>query len=236
MNILLIEKKDMTAPGKVRISGRRLQHIRDILKAKPGDTLKAGELNGLLGTAVIENLSKTAAELTLKLNTPPPPPLPLTLVLAMHRPIVLKRILSTAASLGVKTICLLHSRRVEKSFWNSSLFKDNLVEQHLRLGLEQAGDTVLPEVHVKKRFKPFVEDELPFLSEGTQKILAHPGSSRPCRGTAGKPVTLAIGPEGGFVDYEVEKFEAIGFQRVHLGQRILRVETAVTAVISKLFL
>ena len=46
---------------------------------------------------------------------------------------------------------------------------------------------------------------------------------------------LAIGPEGGFIPYEVEKLEEAGFDRIHLGSRILRVETAVTAIVSKLY-
>jgi len=236
MNLILLDKKDMIGPSQAKISGRRLQHLRKILKVKTGDTLKAGELNGKIGTVVIESLGKTTAELTFKLNAPPPPPLPLTLVLAMHRPIVLKRILSAVTSLGVKQIYLIHSRRVEKSFWNSSLLKDNLFEQHLRLGLEQAGDTILPEVHFKRKFKPFVEDELPALTKGSQCLIAHPGSTKACPANIKKPVTLAIGPEGGFIPYEVERLTGLGFQPIHLGQRILRVETAVTAMISKLFL
>ncbi|MED5499689.1 MAG: 16S rRNA (uracil(1498)-N(3))-methyltransferase, partial [Pseudomonadota bacterium] len=38
-----------------------------------------------------------------------------------------------------------------------------------------------------------------------------------------------------FVDYEVEKFLELGFEGIHLGERILRVETAVTALLSRLF-
>jgi len=89
---------------------------------------------------------------------------------------------------------------------------------------------------LKKKFKPFVEDELPAVAQGSQCLIAHPGSAKSCPVNVKNPVTLAIGPEGGFIPYEVEKLEEIGFQTIHLGQRILRVETAVTAMISKLFL
>jgi 16S rRNA U1498 N3-methylase RsmE len=48
-------------------------------------------------------------------------------------------------------------------------------------------------------------------------------------------VTLAIGPEGGFIPYEVEKLFGCGFNAVHMGERILNVETAVPALIARLY-
>ncbi|NNK13102.1 MAG: RNA methyltransferase, partial [Desulfofustis sp.] len=48
---------------------------------------------------------------------------------------------------------------------------------------------------------------------------------------AGKnPVLMAIGPEGGWNEYELEQMRTRGFDQFSLGHRILRVETAVTAV------
>ncbi|MEA3296509.1 MAG: RsmE family RNA methyltransferase, partial [candidate division Zixibacteria bacterium] len=43
----------------------------------------------------------------------------------------------------------------------------------------------------------------------------------------------AIGPEGGWVPFETELMERVGFQRFSLGRWTLRVETAVTAVLSQ---
>ena len=49
------------------------------------------------------------------------------------------------------------------------------------------------------------------------------------------PIILAIGPEGGFIAEEISSFERIGFQPVTMGERILRVETAVAALIARLY-
>jgi RsmE family RNA methyltransferase len=48
-------------------------------------------------------------------------------------------------------------------------------------------------------------------------------------------VTLAIGPEGGFIGEEIGAFERAGFLPVSMGERVLRVETAVAALIARVF-
>ena len=93
----------------------------------------------------------------------------------------------------------------------------------------------MPEVSIEKRFKPFVEDQLAQLAAGTLGLVGHPGDYPSCPRAVEQPVTLAIGPEGGWIAYEVEKLAAAGLQPVQLGERILRVETAVTALLARLF-
>jgi 16S rRNA (uracil1498-N3)-methyltransferase len=88
---------------------------------------------------------------------------------------------------------------------------------------------------IRKRFKPFVEDELPALIANTQALVAHPGAVTPCPSHCSEPVTLAVGPEGGFIRYEIDKLTECGFSPIHMGERILRVETAITALLAKLF-
>ncbi|HBM49766.1 MAG TPA: 16S rRNA (uracil(1498)-N(3))-methyltransferase, partial [Marinobacter sp.] len=73
------------------------------------------------------------------------------------------------------------------------------------------------------------------LLEGKRALVAHPGMAAPCPNHLNEPAALCIGPEGGFTDYEVGKLEEAGCQSVHLGPRILRVETAVPVLVSRLF-
>jgi RsmE family RNA methyltransferase len=146
-----------------------------------------------------------------------------------------RRTLQTCATLGVKELWLINSYKVEKSFWQTPWLQQPALRDNLVLGLEQARDTLMPRVHIRKLFKPFVEDELPALLAGKQALVAHPGSAQPCPVHLQGPAVLCIGPEGGFTDYEVDKLQQAGCQAVHLGQRILRVETAVPVLVSRLF-
>jgi len=187
-----------------------------------------------MGVAEIVAITKDATELKVLLDTPPPAALPHKLILALPRPKMMRRILQTVSSLGIKELHLINSYKVDKSYWGTPWLKPEAIREQLILGLEQSADTVLPEVFLHKRFKPCVEDELPTVIAGTQALVAHPYTSEPCPSSATAPVTLAVGPEGGFIPYEVDKLEEIGFRPVTLGPRILRVETAIPVLISRL--
>ena len=235
MNILLLEPDDITAPGRALIRGRRLTHIQNVHQSEVGDTLRVGEIDGLIGEATIVRLEKEELELEYSLSQSPPDVLPVTVLLALPRPKMLKRTFQTLAAMGVKKIVLINTYRVEKSFWQSPWLKPEAVREQLILGLEQARDTVMPEVILEKRFKPFVEDRLPTMSQGMRKLVAHPVSDTICPRAVDQPTVLAIGPEGGFIPYEVERLVEYGFECVHLGPRILRVETAVPVLLARLF-
>ncbi|MDH1167823.1 16S rRNA (uracil(1498)-N(3))-methyltransferase, partial [Metapseudomonas otitidis] len=199
------------------------------------DSLRVGLLGGAMGEGRLTVLEADHAELQVSLDQPPPAKLPLTLLLALPRPKMLRRVLQTVATMGVPRLVLLNSYRVEKSFWQTPFLEPAAIREQLILGLEQGRDTVLPEVVIEKRFKPFVEDRLPALAAGTRALVGHPGPWPDCPRAVEGPVTLAIGPEGGWIPYEVEKLQATGFEAVQLGERILRVETAVTALLARLF-
>ena len=235
MNLLLLEDGDFIAADRVLLQGRRLKHLQEVHRATVGDSLRVGRLGGLMGQGQLLRLDSDAAELQISLEQGAPAKLPLTLLLALPRPKMLKRVLQTVASMGVPKLILLNSYRVEKSFWQTPFLQPEAIREQLILGLEQARDTLLPEVIIEKRFKPFVEDQLPQLAAGSLGLVGHPGAYPACPRTVEGQVTLAIGPEGGWIPYEVEKLAAAGLQPVQLGERILRVETAVSALLARLF-
>lgn len=235
MNLLLLEDADFVAADRAILQDRRLKHLHEVHRAESGDSLRVGRLGGLMGRGQLLRLEAAEAELEIRLDQPPPAKLPITLLLALPRPKMLRRVLQTVSAMGVPRLILLNSYRVEKSFWQTPFLEPAALREQLILGLEQARDTVLPEVLIEKRFKPFVEDRLPALAEGTLGLIGHPGDHPACPRAVDTPVTLAIGPEGGWIPYEVDKLREAGLQPVQLGERILRVETAVTALLARLF-
>jgi len=235
VNLLLLFDRDFIQTDTVRLHDRRWQHVASVLRSSVGDELNIGVLNGPVGRGTITQLTADALEMVVVFDQQAPAPLPLTLILALPRPKMLRRVLFSAASMGVKKIYLIHAARVEKSFWKSPLLREERLQEQLMLGLEQAADTLMPDIFLKPLFKPFVEDELPDISGDTLSVVAHPDAEQPCPRDANRHITLAVGPEGGFIPYEIGKFVSCGFTPVSMGRRPLRVETAVPALLARLF-
>lgn len=234
MNLLLIEPDERRQPGLACVEGRKAEHLRTVLGKDAGATVRVGELGGLVGEGTIERTDAEGTWLRYSVTEAPPPASPVRLVLALPRPPMLRRVLAAVTTLGVKHIALIGAARVEKSFWTSHSLRPDAVAEQLRLGLEQARDTVLPTVELFQRFRPFVEDTLPSFAAGSRRLIAEPMPEAAKPTPSVEPTTIAVGPEGGWVPFELELFAAADFMPVSLGPRILRVETAVLAVVAQL--
>ena len=233
MNLLLFTHADRIAPDVLAFNDRRSEHLRSVHRAQPGDTLRVGEVDGLMGSAEIISLDQHGARVRFVLDTSPPAKLPVTLIVALPRPKMLRRILRNAAEFGVQALHLIHSYRVEKSYWQSPVLNETSLRDYLLQGLEQACDTQLPPLQLHRRFKPWVEDVLPALCADRQAWLAHPGAGPHCPPEISGETLLVVGPEGGFIPYEVAKLEGAGCTPVSLGPRILRVENAVVSLLTR---
>lgn len=236
--------------GIVNFTDRRHEHIRKVLKSSPGDTLRVGLLDGPMGVGVVKETSKVSTTVEVALSAESPDPPDTDLILALPRPIMLRRVLSQAATLGTGRIFLINSGKVEKSFFDSGLIQDSGFREHLIHGLEQGMDTRLPRVSIHRGFKPFVEDLLPDVVTGRPEpgskgnggyahlLIAHPECPSSLAECTGIPlwgrVLMVIGPEGGWTEYEVSRFTELGFKGFNMGPRILRVDTAVPVLLAQL--
>ena len=254
MNCILLPAADITANiGQIHDTGQ-IKHIKDILGATVGDTLKIGQLEGNLGTAIIEEMTAEKIQLgDVKLTNAPPKKLDVTVILALPRPKVLRRLIMDMTALGVRDIILINSYRTQKSYWQSPLLAR--LDEFVLEGLQQGVDTIAPRIRLQKRFKPFVEDELASLITGAA-IVAHPYSElslNQCLNNlnavhnedtiqlnglykTSKPVlpsVVCIGAEGGWIDYEIALLTAHGCLPVNIGSRILRTEAAVNVILGQ---
>ena len=235
MNLVLLFETDFVAPDTIVLGGRRHDHITRVHRVSVGDSLVVGVENGRIGTGTLTRIDDDLLEMQVALDRDPPPALPLTLVVALPRPKVLNRVVAGAASMGVKRMIFINAWRVEKSYWSSPRLSDENFRAQAIAGLEQARDTMMPSMETRRFFRRFVEDELPEIARDTLKLVAHPRAEGQCPRDVGEPATLVIGPEGGFIDAEIESLERAEFRPVSIGARILRVETAVTALMARLY-
>jgi len=236
MNLLLLHPEDLGPDGTAHLTGRRAQHAQEVLRLTAGNPLRVGLRDGLTGTGRVLSLGSEGLTLQVTLTEPPPPRAGIDLLLAIPRPKALKKVLPAVASLGVDRVVLVNAARVEKSYFTSHVLAAEALEELLEQGLEQARDTRAPTLLVRERFRPFVEDELDGLfGSDAQRLLPHPPALQPLATLAvtRQRAVLAIGPEGGWVPFEVALLEAHGFLPVSLGPRILRVETAVPLLVGQ---
>jgi RsmE family RNA methyltransferase len=230
VNLLLLSPDEVSPDGQVCLTGRRHLHAREVLRVQAGETLRVGVKGGRCGTATVLTQHPERLELQVVLDEAPPQRPGVDLILAIPRPKALKRVIPAVASLGVDRVVLINAARVEKSYFDSKVLASEFLGGLIDLGLEQARDTVAPTIEMAERFKPFIEDRLGSFGDAV-RLLPHPAAPHALSPVVGKRVLLAIGPDGGWVPYEVELLVKHGFAPVSLGARILRVEVAVPAAI-----
>ena len=256
MNRILFEKSEIV-DGCAVFADERAEHVLNVLHGVVGQVLKTGELDGPVGTSVIEairNLHERepgsaqrgngllAGEIAVRCFHSEVADKPwIDLILAPPRPRVLKRLLPQLAAMGVGKIVLVGAEKVERAFWGAQLVKEEVYRPLLVDGLMQCGTSAVPEIRIEKSFRRYAQSLMEEEFASHCKIVAHPPSDAspalaaervdvqiPCR-----PV-VAIGPEGGWTDDEVRFLESKGFARYSLGNRILRTDTATISVIAQL--
>lgn len=233
MNLLLLEPGAVN-DGRAVLRGHQARHVLTVLRAAPGDTLRIGLRDGPRGTARVQRLGEDEVELACTLEDRLPPRPPVDLLLALPRPKVLKRLWAQLAALGVDRIMLTNAARVERNYFDTHVLDPDFYTPLLIEGLQQAQDTRLPRVTIHRQFKPLVEDELDGLSDAPRRLLADPSGADPTAGPPEERILLAVGPEGGWVDFERTLLGRHRFQFFSLGPRTLRTDTACIALLSVL--
>ena len=253
MNLLLLDPTEVDADGRAHLEQRRAEHLLRVLGVEPGQNIRAGLVDGPVGTAEI--LLTTKRSVTLRFvaaegvadgkagdDASPVGKVhgEVDLVVGLPRPQVLHRVLQTCASMSVRRLDLVNAWRVEKSFFQSPSLSDEKIRYQLLLGAEQGMSTRLPAVHKQTLLVPFLES-LDEANDDVLRLIAHPDAEVDLEeafwdgaGEPGRPVQIAIGPEGGWVDREVESFREAGFRPVRLGRWILRVEVALAVALGQL--
>lgn len=236
MNLLLLEPREIDQSGVATIDGVRARHVRDVLRVTPGAVIRVGVIDGAVGTAIVRADDGASIALACTLGDTPPPPR-VDLLLALPRPKVVGRLYAVLAQLGVRRVMLTNAAKVERFYFDAHQLEADFTRTQLLEGLAQARDTRVPTVTVHRSFRVLVEDELDACSDARLRLLADPGAHPPLRERctalgASERALLAVGPEGGWNDFERELLIGRGFATVSLGTRTLRTDVAITSLLA----
>jgi RsmE family RNA methyltransferase len=237
VNLLILEpgeSGDGSDTRDILLSGARAEHLLNVLHVEPGAQVRVGILNGPRGVGTVTSRDAVARTVTLHCTFDPalPPRPAVDILLALPRPKVLRRLWAQLAAMGVGQIILTNAERVERNYFDTHILAPEHYEPLLIEGLQQARDTWLPGVSVHRQFKVLIEDDLDGLFRSGRRLVADPSGTEPPRGSNSERVLLAVGPEGGWNDFELHLLEAHGFRRVGMGARTLRTDTACIALLA----
>lgn len=250
MNRILFEPDEIQGARAV-FGGARAEHVINVLHGEVGQRLRTGVVDGLAGESVIEAIEPLPPDpstglrqgrITVRCEHRDEAPAPWAdLLLAPPRPRAMRRLLPQIAQMGVGRIVLVGAQKTEKAFWGAQLLKESVHRPLLVDGLMQAGTTALPTIRTERSLRRYMEGgrfEQDFAA-ASRRVAAHPsaqGNETPGAARCAGPgrVLVAVGPEGGWTDGEVALLESHGFERMSLGPRILRTDTAVVALLARL--
>lgn len=231
VNLILFDPAETERP--LPRGDRRALHVLTVLRRQPGDTFDVGLINGPRGKATLTGIADDSLGLTFAWGAPPaPPPSTITLLIGLPRPQTARDILRDATTLGVSGLHFIRTEKAESSYAQSTLWSSGEWRRHVLAGAEQAFDTRVPEVTHGRTLREACAG-LP----GAARRIALDNYESPrafgetdLGGTADH--VLAIGGERGWSAREREELRAQGFGFAHLGERVLRTETATVAALA----
>lgn len=242
MNLLLLEPPEVRPDGTSVVSAWRARHLRDVLRVQPGDQVRAGMVDGGTGTCTVVALDRDTVTLQCMFDVTPIRP-SVDLLLALPRPKVMRRLWAQIAALGAGQIILTNATRVERNYFDTHVLEPDNYRPLLLEGLQQARDTYVPLVSIHRRLKVLLEDDLDDRCPKGARLVAHPASretfmaalgANPAHKQGETRTLLAVGPEGGWTDFELRLLAAHGFAAVGMGERTLRSDTACVALLALL--
>ncbi|MDX2185597.1 MAG: RsmE family RNA methyltransferase [Opitutaceae bacterium] len=224
MNLCLFRPEEVSRP--LPLQDPRAEHVLKVLRRRPGDTFDAGLLNGPRGKARIAAVHADRLDLEFSWGATPPLPPDVRLWIGLPRPQTARKVLSEATAAGVREIHFFASEKGEPSYGTSTLWTSGEWRRHLVAGAEQAFCTHLPHVTWNRSLQELA-GELP--DNGSRLALdVYEATGHLAQVQPEMPVVLALGAERGWSAGERELLRSRSFALVHLGSRVLRVETATT--------
>ena len=216
----------LSTDTEVILEDSAARHLATVLRARPGEPVilfngKGGEYWGTLGQV---SGKKVMVTLTGFDETNRESPLITRLGIGLSRGERFEWVLQKATELGVSEIFPLITERTEVKLKGEREEKKlQRWQQVIVSACEQSGRNRLPLLHPLQPLADWqgVDGELKLVLHHRSALGI--GELRPLRPAT---VAMAIGPEGGLSDDEIQQLSKSGFQNLTLGPRVLRTETA----------
>ncbi|REK12772.1 MAG: 16S rRNA (uracil(1498)-N(3))-methyltransferase [Planctomycetota bacterium] len=212
----------------VRLTGSEAHHLAHVMRARAGDDVVLFDGGGAEYAARVEHIARAEIGLAVleRRDVDREPAVHLTLGVALPKPDRARWLVEKATELGVARLVPLVTQFAGQRPAPATLVK---LRRAVIEACKQCGRNRLMEIAEPQPFDAWIGTV-----EGA-RLLAHPASADPRSTTSPPlshpgPLTIAVGPEGGFSPQEVERALAAGWRTVALGERILRVETAALAL------
>jgi len=228
----------MEPSQEVRILGDKARYLHTVLRCKPGDTLTLFDGKGSLCRATLTSVTKNEvlAETGKPLSSATESSLEIVLIQGILKGERMDVVMQKTTELGVMEIIPVVTERSQIRATGRIARWRKIVEEASR----QSNRTLVPIIHDVISFKEALLQDPKFklISEGDyikgflfwehDGIMAKEALNR-MKGAL--RVTIAIGPEGGFSEQEIEIAKSGGLLITSLGTRILRAETAAIAAL-----
>jgi 16S rRNA (uracil1498-N3)-methyltransferase len=209
---------ELPRSGTATLTGDEAHHLSRVRRLAAGAKVELFDGRGRACEAVVMDAGKQTVTLELGENLAEVlPPVEMTLASAIPKGERFDWLVEKATELGVTRFVPLLAERsvVEPRSTKLDRLRRSIVE-----ACKQCGRSRLMTLDDPVRFVEYLGQE-----RSERLLIAHPGDGRLRSGEL-TPCALAIGPEGGFTDREIEEALATGWRAVSLGPTLLRIETA----------
>ncbi len=239
MNSLIILARECVGNKEAILTGDRARYAFETHELRQGTSCRVAILGGLRGEGLVAEATAERVVMALTLSLPSLERVPIDLIVGVPRPQTVKKVIQAAVMLGVRSLHFVRSELGERSYLQSRSLSDEGVLEESVKALEQIWDSGMPTIEVHRTFSYFMSNKLPLLTKERDVacLLADP-SGREITITD-KPLmrteqVVAIGPERGWSESEIELFKNSGFSVVGLGARVMRVEVAMVFLLGQL--
>jgi 16S rRNA (uracil1498-N3)-methyltransferase len=231
----IADEVDLTS-GRAALTGEHAAHLARVLRATPGQefdiVIKADGVS-VVRLGRISSVTDQRVEFELKEDLPVQAEVPhITLLLAVFKFDRMEWAIEKAVELGVECIVPVIARRTEKHLAAAAEKRGERWRRIAHEAAQQSRRDSLPEI-----LNPMKLEAATRSAAGVGVVLAEAERERSLKEVLGQlpqasPLSLAIGPEGGWTADEIKHFADSGWRPASLGPTILRAETAAIAALA----